>query len=176
MEATHQEWLCHQAASGDMEALTQLLGAHHAALLGFARRKVGPEWRGKIDPEDLLQEAYIQVCANIGGFTYTDESSFYHWAARIISNLYVDAARSWRAAKRDLVREAALPAGPSSSYAGLLERCLPANDKTASHAMQLDEAIGCLMHCIARLQDGRAVDRLQKCLGHASRFFSSHNG
>jgi len=205
-----EQMLCRRAAGGEADALAELLRRHHAVFLGYARRKVGAEWRGKIDPEDVLQESYARVFGDIGGFVYAGEGSFYHWVTRIIANLYVDSARHWRSAKRDAAREAGMAAGRQSSYANLLDQCLPADLKTPSQALQLEDAMGCLMHCIAQLPEdyrvavqrvylkeespaavaaewgrsedavrrlaGRAVERLQKCLGRSSRFFSRPPG
>jgi RNA polymerase sigma-70 factor (ECF subfamily) len=202
--------LCRRAAGGDADALSRLLYAQHAALLGFARRKIGPEWRGKIEPEDLLQEAFVQVFTHVAGFSYSGEGSFYRWAARIISNLYVDHARRWRAGKREASRERRPGADRSTSYANLLTRCLPADEDTPSKHVQFEDAVSFLMHCIARLPEehrvavqrlylrdeplsdvaaalsrsedatrrlaGRAIERLRRCLGRASRYFSRPPG
>src|SRR5690242_3264233 len=99
------ETLCRAAAGGDADALTKLLLLHHGRLLEHAVRKVGPDWRGKLDPEDLLQEAYSDVVTGIGSFSYQGADSFYHWTVQIVDRRYVDQVRRWRAGKRDVARE-----------------------------------------------------------------------
>src|SRR5678816_3535535 len=99
------ESLCKLAASGNADALTSLLLQHHGRLLEHAVRKVGPDWRGKLDPEDLLQEAYSDVVGGIESFTYQGADSFYYWAVHIVDRRYVDQVRRWRAGKRDVARE-----------------------------------------------------------------------
>jgi RNA polymerase sigma factor (sigma-70 family) len=155
------EMLCRSAAAGDAEALTSLLMQHHGRLLEHAVRKVGPDWRGKLDPEDLLQEAYSDVVGGIGSFTYQGPDSFYYWAVHIVDRRYVDQVRRWRAGKRDIAREqrrAAIGAN-TSIYQGLIERHLR-DTRTPSRSLGTQESVGVVMCALARLpNDYREVLR-----------------
>ena len=122
--------LCRQAAGGDSEALERLLYMHHPRLLSFARRRVGAQWQGKIEAEDLLQEAYVDAFAMLGEFECRDSESFYRWVTRIIDHRLGDLLRYWRTQKRAAPREGSL----GSNYGSLLERCLPRGD-TPSRAL-----------------------------------------
>lgn len=159
------EALCALAAGGDTDATTKLLHMHHPRLQGFVRRKIGVDWQGKIEAEDVLQEAYIEIFRAISGFSYQGPDSFYHWATRIIDHRFIDHARHWRRKKRDVAREQGQggPAGGPmvSRHDTLLERCLP-DSVTASRIMRRDEAVGALMACIAKLPPDhrQAVQRL----------------
>src|SRR5439155_15695592 len=82
-----------------------LLVLHHPRFLAFATRKIGVDWRGKIEPEDVLQEAYAAACSTIGKFEYRGEDSFFQWVARIIDQRFIDRVRGLRRAKRDATRE-----------------------------------------------------------------------
>jgi DNA-directed RNA polymerase specialized sigma24 family protein len=82
--------------------MERLLGLVHDRLVGRAARKIGPEWQGRIDPDDLVQETYIQVVADIGAFTWSGEESFYHWCATILDHRFIDAVR--RIARRSAAR------------------------------------------------------------------------
>ncbi len=155
---------CQQAAAGDADALAQLLWAHHARLLGFARRKIGVDWQGKIEPEDLLQEAYIDIFQAIRDFTCSDGEAFYHWATRIIDHRFIDQVRHWRRRKRDAAREVHAAHGGAdaagTSTAGtqaLLARCRP-DLVTPSVALRQQDAAAALMSGIAQLpEDYRVV-------------------
>lgn len=143
------EWST-RAARGDEEALVLLLSSHHARLLGFATRKVGVDWAGKIDPEDLLQEAYIDICAAIGDFTCAGEDAFYRWAARIIDHRFIDQVRHWRRRKRDTARETR-PAGTTGAgLQTLLERCGPQLG-SPSVALRRADAVAAIMSGLACL-------------------------
>lgn len=149
-----------RAVAGDAAALERLLAAQHGRLRGFALRKVGLDWRGKIEPEDLLQETYVEVFAHIRSFAGGDEETFYHWITRIVENRFFDQVRHWRRKKRDTAREiaAAAPSGESvSAYQTLFERCRP-DAQTPSAVLRRDEAQAALLCCIARLSpDYRTV-------------------
>src|SRR5262245_27378971 len=120
------ETLCRLASGGSGETLTTLLLLHHARLLEHAVRKIGPDWRGQLDPEDLLQEAYFDVFTAIGSFSYQGPDSFYHWVVQIVDRRYVDQVRRWRAGKRDVAREQRRGAGGANTsiYQGLIDRHL----------------------------------------------------
>lgn len=141
---------CRAAATGDAEAVHALVLTHHRRFVGLVRRKIGVEWQGRIDAEDVLQEAYVDVVRGIGGLAYSDEDSFYRWAGRIIEHKFIDQVRRLRSLKRDASRELRAPAAPSSTYDALLQACQPPGT-TASKAAQRADAVGALLACLARL-------------------------
>lgn len=146
------ESLCRLAASGDEDAVTRLLCHHHHRLLGFTIRKIGVDWQGKIDPEDVLQEAYISVVESIHTFTWQGEDSFYHWVARIIDHRFLDQVRALRRKKRDAAREVALDASRASRHGAMLDRLMP-DLSTASRVMRREDAIAAMLTCMAKLPE-----------------------
>lgn len=155
IEPSRIEPLCRAAAAGDVDALEALLALHHAPLLGLARRKIGLEWRDRIDPEDLLQEVYVDAFAAIGGFEHRDADSFHRWLRRILETRFIDQVRHWTRKKRGAVRVAL--DGEASRYDALLEQCQP-DSATPSRFARRAEALGAMMSCVARLpEDYRAV-------------------
>lgn len=146
------ERLCQRSIGGDAAALERLLWEHHPHLLSFARRKVGMDWQGKFDPEDILQEAYIQIFADIAGFQYDGEDSFLRWAVRIVEHRFIDQVRRMRSLKRDVARESAPRAGEESRYGGFLARCFP-DLNTPSLALSREDAQSAIVMCLARLPD-----------------------
>jgi RNA polymerase sigma factor (sigma-70 family) len=156
------EILCGEAAAGSPEALTTLLLIHHARLLEHAVRKVGPDWRGKLDPEDLLQEAYTDVFTAVRSFAYRGPDSFYQWVAQIVDRRYVDQVRRWRARKRDVAREqrtAGAADTGGSAYQRMMERHF-LDSHTPSRSVGTRESVGVLMCAIAKLpEDYRQVLR-----------------
>jgi RNA polymerase sigma-70 factor (ECF subfamily) len=138
---------CERAAA-DRGCLEQLLWAYHARLLSFAQRKIGPEWRGRIEPEDVLQEAYIEVFATIGRFTHSEEDSFYHWVATVIHHRFIDHVRRWQTTKRGGQSQQVRRDGSGSRHDELLDRCLA---KTPSRIARREEALAAMMTAMARL-------------------------
>jgi len=194
------EALCARAASGDLDAAERLLWLHHQRLLGTARRKIGVDWQGRIEAEDLLQEAYIDILRQISGFKARDSESFYRWAVRIVDHKFIDQVRLHRRAKRDIRRELA---GNRQSLLGHVM----GRERGPSQILRQQDAEGALMSCLARLPEeartvvtrrhlgqenfstiaadlgksedavrrmcARAVDRLRECMGRASKYLSA---
>lgn len=143
------------ARSGDERALETVLGSVHDRLLGRAARKIGPEWQGRIDPDDLLQETYIQAVADFASFRDTDEESFYRWISTILDHRFIDAVRRHRAKKRGEGRAAVAP-GAMSRHESFLGQCLP-DLQTPSVIPRRQEAIAAMMVAIARLEPDQRV-------------------
>lgn len=153
------EALCRRAVAGDADALEQVLCLHHRRLMGFARRKIDPRWQGKIEPEDVLQESYVEAFASIPRFVYQGDDSFYRWMTRIIEHRFYNLVRGQQAGKRSAAREVRAGDRSSSGYNTLLDHCLR-EGRTPSLAMQRADAEGALLGCLARLpEDHRAVIR-----------------
>src|SRR5439155_7913812 len=115
--------LSRAAAGGDQTALERLIWYYHDQLLGHAARKIGGDWRGKIDAEDILQEAYADIFAGITSFSPAGQDAFYHWAVQIINNRFIDHVRFLRRKKRDATREIGQAAAANSMYQSILDQC-----------------------------------------------------
>ena len=140
------------AAAGDVSAVERLLWSHHARFAGFARRKGGVDWQGKIDPEDVLQEAYIEIFGAICGFEQRDDDSFYHWATRIIDHKFIDHVRRLRRKKRDVSREIGQSLRSMSRHDALIDKFMP-DAASPSHVMRRADAVTAMMTCIAQLPE-----------------------
>jgi RNA polymerase sigma-70 factor (ECF subfamily) len=95
---THQLW--QQAKTGDRSAFEQLFGLHTDRLLVFVRAKLGGRLREKIEPEDILQEAFVAALKSFEDFEYTDDGAFLRWMCRIIDHRLRDAHDYFAAKKR----------------------------------------------------------------------------
>ncbi|MGE0452007.1 MAG: RNA polymerase sigma factor [Vicinamibacteria bacterium] len=96
------EELAARAAAGDDRAFEALVGRYQARAYGLAYRLVGPEG----DPQDALQEAFLQVFRKLSGFR--GESRFSTWLYRIVTNAALMQRRS-RSRRPTESLEACLP-------------------------------------------------------------------
>lgn len=144
--------LCRSAAEGDIAALETLIWAHRGRLWGFARRKIGPDWQGVIDPDDILQDAYIDIFTGIARFKAENEDSFYRWATRLIEHRFIDRVRALRRKKRDVAREVQGSPRSVSRHESFLASHLR-DTATPSRALRREDAVNALMTCIAKLPD-----------------------
>lgn len=113
--------------AGDRVALAAAFGSYRERLQRAARFRLDPRLRGRVDPEDLLQEAYLnaeQRCRHLEGDT---ELSLFVWLRLILMQTLVDVHRRHlgarqRDAGREVARHAPAP-GASTSHslvAGLI--------------------------------------------------------
>jgi RNA polymerase sigma-70 factor (ECF subfamily) len=158
--------LCAAAAGGDADAVARLLALHHGRFEGFARQKIGREWAARIDADDVLQEAYIDVFRGLPGFSPQGEDSFYHWVTRIIEHKFVDRVRALSRQKRDVAREAGVAGAFGANADSILERIVP-DWATASRTMRKGDAVAALLSCVAKLpEDHRLVVQRVYLQGH----------
>ena len=152
LDACQIESFCLAAASGDTGALEQLIRHYHPQFLGFTIRRVGVDWKGKIESEDVLQEAYISVFNSIASYEHRSIDSFYHWVTNIISRRFIDRIRHVRRKQRDVAREVKARYSVQASYDDLLSQCSPDIVTPSLHARRA-EATCALLACIERLPD-----------------------
>jgi len=97
--------LWRQARAGDQQAYERLFGLHVDRLRMFVRMRLG-SLREKIEPDDVLQDAYLAAHRAFDTFEYTDDGAFLRWMCRIVDNRLRDAHDFFTAAKR---QEVAIP-------------------------------------------------------------------
>ncbi len=142
--------LAESAIAGDRGALERLLWHYHAHLLEHLQRKVGRDWAGKIDPDDVLQDALCDAFADIGRFTWQGDDSLYHWLRRIVDHRFLDQVRRWRSRKRDTQRE--VHGGAGSQFASLVAQCAVDSARPSGPLRQAD-AERVLMTALAQLPE-----------------------
>lgn len=138
---------------GDRLALAKLLARCHLELRAWAEVRMDAALKAKTDPDDILQEVYLDVARQIGHFEYRGAGSFVNWLRAILNQKLVDARRAAHYKMRDIDREVPAVAGPSSaSYWNLLDN-LYAESGTPSRVIRREEALGALLACINVLSE-----------------------
>ncbi|UCD74511.1 MAG: sigma-70 family RNA polymerase sigma factor [Phycisphaerales bacterium] len=147
-----QRWIS-EAQRGDRLAVSKLLAVYHPMLRARVRARMDPGLQAKSEPEDILQQAYLEVFRHIEQFEDRGPDSFLNWVLTITDNKLVDAQRALHRLQRDVAREvrAQATAGAESHF-NLLDR-LYADSRTPSGVVRREEAAGALMACISRLSD-----------------------
>jgi RNA polymerase sigma-70 factor (ECF subfamily) len=146
------DWLRH-AQEGDLSALSKLLALHHPGLRAHLEARMEPALRACLEPEDVLQQAYLAAHQNLDRFEDRGPNAFLNWILTIVDNKLADARRAVHRRKRDIARERAAPAGGASeSCFNLLEQ-LYAHSGTPSRVIRREEAVGALLASLSRLSD-----------------------
>lgn len=81
--------LIEEIRKGNRQAMQQLYSMTVRYLVGVAQRYISDQE----DIKDVLQESYIQIFGNIGGFTADDPKKLKVWMSRIVANKCVDHLR-----------------------------------------------------------------------------------
>lgn len=162
MNPNERAELTRRASAGDADAMQLLVVSQHQRLHALLAGALDDTLRQRIDPEDILQQAYITAFKNLGEVRFESPEHIDNWLQRIAFDRLKDAQRAQRRQKRDVGREAAPPAAAARpSYPDLLNRLIDA-DPTPSRYLARDEAVSVLMSCLARLdEEQREVVRLR---------------
>jgi RNA polymerase sigma-70 factor (ECF subfamily) len=95
--------LLQAAQAGDREALGRLLELYRNYLRLLARLQVGRRLRGKADPSDIVQEAFLAAQQTFAQFRGTTERELVDWLRQILASKLVDLARRYlRTGRRDV--------------------------------------------------------------------------
>jgi RNA polymerase sigma-70 factor, ECF subfamily len=116
------ELLLVRARAGDRDALGELLAGYSNYLALLARMQIGKRLQGKVDPADLVQEAFLEAHRDFPQFRGTTESELVQWLRRILAANLTDLLRRYLGSRRRDVR---------------LERQLEAELDESSQAMDL---------------------------------------
>ncbi len=146
--------LIRSAGEGDHDAIKRLLVLYHPRLRARLLRQMDPTMKARIEPEDILQQVYLEVFRAIDRFSYQGKDSFLRWMYAILDRKLIDEHRAMRAERRDVRREikVAPPSQQHTTYIDLMARIM-ANDGTPSRIVRRDEALAILTTCVASLPD-----------------------
>lgn len=161
MQLSHnEERLVVLAVSGDSIALKTLLLLVDPVLRGWLLRRIPPFLTRVLDPEDIIQETYVDVFRRIGSFEHRGSGSFPRWVAAIAGNRLRNGLRRMRANKRGGGRESpSRPANIDDSTVALFD-LLAGPDKTPSRVLARVEVLQAMKDGLATLPD-RYRDALQ---------------
>jgi RNA polymerase sigma-70 factor (ECF subfamily) len=105
-----------KARQGAGDAASLLFERYRKRLAVLVRYKLGEEWRGKLDIDDLVQETMMRAYRDLDSFTYRSPGSFLHWLSAIAEHVIADAVRHQGRARRHATevrfRSESNPLGP----------------------------------------------------------------
>jgi RNA polymerase sigma-70 factor, ECF subfamily len=143
--------LLRRACAGDDNARGRLLEAYRGYLPYLARVQLGRRLQGKVDPSDLVQEAFLKAHRDFRQFAGQTEAELLAWLRRVLATSLADQVRRHRdTQRRDLRLERQLAAALDRSSQAL-EHGLAASASSPSAraerregARRLAEALECL--------------------------------
>jgi RNA polymerase sigma-70 factor (ECF subfamily) len=126
-DASENEVLLQQALGGDCGALAELFERHRDRLEQMVRLRLDRRLQGRLDPADVLQEAYLDVARRFPEYAADPAVPFYLWLRLLTGQRLVDLHRQHLGAKmRNAGLEVSLYRGefPRASSASLAELLL----------------------------------------------------
>jgi len=98
---------------GGQKALADLLAIHQEKLERIVAFRIAPFLRSRVDPADVLQEAYFEISRRIDEYINGSPVSFFVWIRQRTIQTLIDIHRNHTREKRDPLREMTFG---SSSY------------------------------------------------------------
>ena len=93
----------------ELASVGRLFEQHRDRLLAMVRRRIDPTLAVRIDPEEVLNDAFLQACRKWGRFRQQTKMTPYAWLYRVVVDCLIEKWRREARAKRDLRREIPWP-------------------------------------------------------------------
>jgi RNA polymerase sigma-70 factor (ECF subfamily) len=127
-----------------VESLRNRLERYRPYLTLLARAQVGRRLRGKVDPDDLVQETFLAAVAGAGRYRGRTERELIAWLRGILTSRVLKLVERYcGTAARDVRREAGRPADTSAVSSPGWLAALAADQSTPSRAaVRRERAVG----------------------------------
>jgi len=101
--------LINRIIRGDRDALAELFTLYRPRLWRMVNFRLDPRLRGRVDPDDILQDAWVNAVTRINHFLTDASRSCFIWFRMIVQQTLVDVHRRHLGAdKRNAARERSL--------------------------------------------------------------------
>jgi RNA polymerase sigma-70 factor (ECF subfamily) len=145
-------------AHSDGEARGQLLEHYRDYLTLLTRLEVGRKLQGKVDPADLVQEAFLEAHRSFLRFVGTSEAEFLAWLRQILAHRLAKLLRRYLGTQRRDVRLERELAAAMDQSSRLLDRGLIVLSSSPSHQARRREQAALLAEALRQLpEDYREV-------------------
>jgi len=130
-----------RAAAGDAAAWRALVEAHHDRLRRMVALRLDARLQGRIDPEDVLQDAYLDAHAQLADYLRNPALPFFLWLRLLVGHRLGRAHRRHLGTQaRDPSREISIFRGrlPEASSAALAERLMGRESRPSEAAARAE--------------------------------------
>jgi len=157
--------LLERLKAGEEAALAELFALHRERLWRMVCFRMDQRLLGRVDPDDVLQEAYLSAATRIEHFRDDSPASGFLWLRLIVSQTLVDIHRQHVGAKkRDAGREVPIrPAGTAPSTSNSMAARLAASITSPSQAAIRQERSRRLEEALQQMDE---IDREVLALRH----------
>jgi RNA polymerase sigma-70 factor (ECF subfamily) len=150
--------------TGDERALAEFFAEHRLRLNRMVQFRLDPRLRGRIDADDVLQEAYVDAARRLDAFRAAQPMSAFVWLRLIVGQTLIDFHRRHVGAQmRDAGREQSIQARLADGTSPSMSFQLMGRLSTPSQAVQRAELTSLVT---AALDDMNETDREVLALRH----------
>jgi RNA polymerase sigma-70 factor, ECF subfamily len=133
--------LLRQAQAGDSRALEQVLTRYRGRLKRMVKLRLDPRVQGRVDPSDVVQEAYLEASQKLGDYLVEPKIPFFLWLRLVTGQkLALEHRKHLGVQARNAAREVSLHHGayPAASSAALAAQLLGRISTPSQKAMRAD--------------------------------------
>ncbi len=145
------EVLLQAAVAGDQAALGRLLERHRPSLRRTVAARVDARTANRLDPSDILQEAFTDAWRKLNAYARDRPLPFYPWLRRLVVEKYLQARRRILAKRRTPAREESAGPVEVGESAWLLAERLAGSDTSPSRRLIAEEMKHKLLEALGRL-------------------------
>lgn len=136
--------LIERVKRGDTEAFGQLFRKYQRRLAVLIHYRIGPELKGHVEVDDILQETFFLASQQMNQFIYRTPGSFMSWLSRIANHVIIDVARFHGRHKRDggerlRFRSESNPGGPEPADFNTPSRLFAQEERVRMILKKMDE-------------------------------------
>lgn len=99
------EELVSRARSGERAAFDELVRGLSDDLIAFVKSRLGPGLRGKVEPEDILQDTFLMAFQRFDTFQWKGQGSLRRWLSAIAEHFIRNLSRKGSVASTSLPLE-----------------------------------------------------------------------
>ena len=143
-ETSDPSELLHRAGAGDSQALNDLLAHYRERLRWMVRLRLNRRLQGRVDPSDVIQEAYLEISKNLPDYLRDPKMPFFLWLRYITGQKLITLHRRHLGAQmRDAEQEVSLYRGalPQASSVSLAAHLLGHMTSASRAAIRAEEQI-----------------------------------
>jgi RNA polymerase sigma-70 factor (ECF subfamily) len=153
LEDSNPARLLSRARHGDTPALGRLLERYRRYLGLLARLEIDRRLQGKLDPSDVVQEAFLEAHRDFGRFQGRTEAELLTWLRRVLVHNMADQARRYlRTQGRNVRLERELSAAVEESSAALGQALAAPGSSPSDLAARREQSVR-LADALAELPD-----------------------
>jgi RNA polymerase sigma-70 factor (ECF subfamily) len=134
-----------RAASGDQAVWGELLQGHRARLRKLVALRLDPRLQGRVDPSDVIQEAYLHASRRLADYAReTEPMPLFLWLRFLVGQKILELQRRHLGAQaRDAGREVSLYRGPmpEASSAAIAAQLLGRNTSPSQAAIRAERKL-----------------------------------